>query len=449
MTRAGGTVSIPGGVWNRSAYNGCIAQTCLGRSPIAMLRRIQPHLPGLLYTGLLALVAVAAMNNQNNLLFWVLGVLVTGLVISGGLSTYIIRTLTIRRLDPHHGMVGEPLFIRYAVTNRSRWLSAFNIHVDERSLNGEMFRGAEQRFAPSAWIMHTGPRETVHGELILWPTRRGKIAFDRLRVWTTFPFGIVRKHRTLYQPQHTLIFPKRFELRPGVLKQITPPALLGSRVSHHSGAGDDYYGTREYRAGDSMRHIAWKRSARADQLITIDRTSPSPAKLRIILDFTVSTAQIAARLSSPSNTAPQTTSTTVANHQARELEEQAISLAASLVYQAELEGYEVGMTVVGLPMPSIALRRNRWHFNKIMAALAEIELDHARIPAQPQPIRDAERALLVVIAPDRIQPLPGREDAWYLSARQLDSLVSHAGPQKPKDKDRLSPSAPRREVIAA
>jgi uncharacterized protein (DUF58 family) len=385
-----------------------------------MVRRLRPHIPGLLYTGALAMVAMAAMNNQNNLLFWVMGVLAAGLVVSAVMSTLTIRALRVRRIDPQHGSVGEPLIVRYAVTNGGRLLSAFNVHMRDllpREAREILLRPQDRAAPPGAWVMHVGTRETVHGEAIFWPTRRGKVTFERIRVWSTFPFGIIRKSRVFAQPQHTLIYPMLYELRHGLLKSITPKALLGSKVSHHTGAGDDYYGMREYRPGDSMRHIAWKRTARTDQLITIERTSPSPAKLRVILDLTEHGGRPRHSGAESSRAAPS------APHERHDLEERAISLAASIVHEADLEGYEIGLTILGLPVAPIPLRRNRWHFNKIMAALAEIDLQAPRIAAQSQPVRDAERAGLVVIAPDRIHTLPGREDAWYLTARQLENLA--------------------------
>jgi uncharacterized protein (DUF58 family) len=262
---------------------------------------------------------------------------------------------------------------------------------------------------PEAWVMHVGPHETVHGETFLWPTRRGKIAFDQIRIWTSFPIGITRKTRVVSQSQYTLIYPMLYELRPKLLNAMTPRGLLGAKIAPHSGAGDDYFGTREYRPGDSMRHIAWKRAARTDQLITIERASPSPARMRIILDLTVPTEKLHVE---PGG-----------HEQARDLEERAISLAASLVHAADLDGYEVGLTVMGLDLPPIVVRRNRWHYNKIMAALAGLDLDQPRQPPRSQPLRDAERAAIVVIAPDRVQTILGREDAWYLTARQLESLA--------------------------
>src|SRR5688572_5936974 len=208
-----------------------------------LLRRVQPHVPGIVYAGLLTLVGLAAMNNQNNLLFWVFGVMLAALFISAFMTAMFTWSLRLRRIDPQHGAVGEPLIVRYAVTNRSRLLSAFNLHLEERPGVGSA-KWRELMEPASAWVMHVGPKETVHGEAIFWPTRRGKIAFDRIRVGTTFPFGIVRKSIMFSQPQHTLIYPMLYELRRGVLTAMMPAGLMGTKISQHAGAGDDYYGVR-------------------------------------------------------------------------------------------------------------------------------------------------------------------------------------------------------------
>ena len=65
-------------------------------------------------------------------------------------------------------------------------------------------------------------------------------------------------------------------------------------------------------------------------------------------------------------------------HVARQREEGAISLAASLIQEADAQGYEVGLTVLGLPTTSIPVRRSQWHLTKMMAALASIDMDHPR-----------------------------------------------------------------------
>jgi uncharacterized protein (DUF58 family) len=369
------------------------------------MRRYHLHIPGAVYGFVTITVGLAAVNSQNNLLFWVFGLMFSALIVSGVFSGAMMMSIRVRRLDPHHGAVGEPLLVRYELTNRSRLLPAFNVHVEELAAPGLW----SQLMKPAgAWVMHAGPRETVHGEAVFWPTRRGRAGFDRIRLWTTFPFGIVKKSITISQPHHTLIYPRLHELRRDVLRAASPPGASGVRPTAQPGAGDDYFGLREYRAGDSARRIAWKRSAALDQLVCIERSLPSPQRLRVILNLTTPTDQLRAGPNLPPS---------------RELEELAIELAASVVYSAYHEGYDVGLTVLGADVPVIALRRSCWHLRKIMAALAAIDIDAPRIAPLGGSVADSERAGLVVVHPDRVDLSAGGPHALHLTSNQLAKLA--------------------------
>ncbi len=372
-----------------------------------MIRRYHLHLPGLVYAGLTILVGIAAVNRQNNLLFWILGVMLAGLVISGLVSGIMMQGLRVRRLVAGHGLGGEPLAVRYSVTNRNRILPAFGINIEERPVDGPA--GWPQLMAPAlAWVMHLGPRETVHGEAMFWPRRRGEVRFNQLRIWTTSPFGIIKKSITITQPQHTLIYPLLYEMRRDVLRAIEPQGLAGSRVSPRPGVGDDYYGMREFRPGDSMRHIAWKRTACLDELICLERTRPTPPRVRVVVNLTTPTARL------PVQGGPA---------EARRLEELAISLAASVIHAADRDGFEVGLSLPGTGRPTLLIRRSHWHSAKMMSALAAIDLDAPRVASGPSPATHGERASQVVIHPDRVDTAIGRDDAWHLSGRQMSSLV--------------------------
>lgn len=380
-----------------------------------MKRRYHLHLPGLVYCGLILLIGIAAMNQQNNLLFWVFAVCFSGLVISGIVSGVMMLGVLVQRIDPDHGQVGQPLLVRYAVTNRNRFLPIFNIHIEERHVDhpGGWQRmidesGSYMAGVSRAWVMHVGPRETVHGEAMFWPSRRGELHFRHIRIWTTFPFGLVKKSVTIDRPQYTLIYPQMYELRRDVLSLIDSPAPLGMRVTQRAGAGDDYYGLREYRENDSVRNIAWKRSATMDQLVCVDRSRPSPPKARILLDLRRSTKRLRA--------------STKEGDSARDLEEKAIILAASAIHLADIHGFEIGLTVLGLSLPSFPVRRNHWQFRKMISQLASINLDERRSGTVDEQAIDRERAGIVVIQPDRVEPLSNRNDVTYLTGRQLENL---------------------------
>ncbi len=371
---------------------------------------LRPHIPLLVANLLAAVVVVAAMNSQNNLLFWVFGVMAAAIAISGIWSHLSIRALTIARLDPKHGLVGEPMVIQYAVTNRSRFLPAFNITIEELHRNGSTW--PQYMNCARAWIMHLGPGETVHGEAVVWPTARGEVRFVDLRAATSFPFGLVRRTKRRSQSIHTLVFPRLYTLHHRVLESVVPLGPAGSRMSSRPGGGDDYFGLREYKPGDSRRQIAWKRSAGAGALVIKERTVPSPPRIRVLLNLTVPTKNV--RMDGAAN-----------GLSPRELEERAISLAATLIESGSRNGYEVGLSILGFDRPATPLRASHWHVEKIMGELASIDLEQEREGVRHGEATDAERAGLVVVHPGRIEPALVRAEAWHFSAAHLDHLILH------------------------
>ena len=375
---------------------------------------------------LLFLLAPAAVLQGNNILFWLLAVLVTIVLVSLVGSALMLRGLEVKRHLPMHGSVGEPLVIGYAVHRRRRRLPAFGLFIEEE-LDADRHGGfAADR--SRGWILHVGAGETVHGEGILVPDRRGRIEFTAFRIRTSFPFGLARRQRRFEQPQHTLIYPRVYQLQQRILSALTPQGPDGLRTTDQRGGGDDYFGIRQLRTGDSLRDIAWKLSAHRGDLLAIDRARPSPPRIRIVLDLSTPTGELQVGQDEPMT--------------ARDLEERAIALAASILKAATDRGLEVDVAVPGFEVPSLGFRGHAFHVHRVMTMLAGLDLDAMRSTgASGVPVM--ERAGLVVIRPDRVRPLRHRPDAWYLTARQLDEFIAN-----PSTPDASGPERPDGEVAA-
>lgn len=388
-----------------------------------MTRRYHLQLPAFLYIALAVLVGVAAANRPNNLLVWIFGLMIGAVLVSGVVSGRMMTGVGVVRLDPRRGRVGEPLIVRYAVTNRNRILSAFSLRAEDvagpTARRPRWWRRSARNPASAApvdpvadwsvtaepaWgsIVHVGPGETAHGEAVLWPTRRGRFRFSAVRVSSSFPFGLLRKSVTVPQVQETLIHPRAISLRPELLRAVTPVGAGGLRMSRRPGQGADYFGMREYRPGDSMRNISWRRSATMDELITIQRTNPSPPRLRVVLNLQRPTREL--RFDPAEATS------------ARELEETTISLAASIIELADRHGYEVGLTVLGTAERPTPLRRGHWHVQKLLGALAALDLDAPRLGGAAPSTPEGERAGMVVVSPDRADPHIGAAPAGAAAA---------------------------------
>jgi uncharacterized protein (DUF58 family) len=379
-------------------------------------RRYHLHLPGVLYVALTLLVGVAAANRPNNLLVWVFGAMLAGVLISGIVSGGMLMTIRAKRLDPRRGAVGQPLILRYALSNgRSLW-GAFNLLIEElpaHERSGEP-PGWQRAMRPaSGWVMQVGPGETVHGETVLFPLRRGRFRFDRFRVSTTFPFGFVRKSVRFDQRSEVLVYPRVLPLRADLVPSLTRGGLGGARLSTSTGPGEDYFGVREYRPGDSVRQIAWKRVASGQGVVSIERSRTSPPRLRVVLNLATPTGELRVR----GGARP------VAEI-ARDLEEDAIALAASLVAQAEADGFEVGLTILGLYAPKAPVRRGHWHVERILATLADLDLDAPRNGPARLVESDRDRASLAVVHVDRAAPAVAPAGAWHLVATRLESFLA-------------------------
>lgn len=103
-------------------------------------------------------------------------------------------------------------------------------------------------------------------ELALPTQRRGYLACPPIVLATYYPLGLVRAwSRRVSLPVRCLVYP-----RPAP-PQALPASTAGSneRQATPAGAGnDDFAGLRDYRYGDSPRHIHWKAVARGEGLVT-------------------------------------------------------------------------------------------------------------------------------------------------------------------------------------
>lgn len=95
-------------------------------------------------------------------------------------------------------------------------------------------------------------------------TRRGWLPLGRLSVETTYPLGLFRAWSWVYMPLRVLVYPT-----PAIEAPPLPKPLGGQGQSRPTDEGeDDFSGLRGYQPGDSPRRIAWKTSARAQELLT-------------------------------------------------------------------------------------------------------------------------------------------------------------------------------------
>ncbi len=246
--------------------------------------------PTIIFVVLVSLVAPTAFSQSKNLPMWLLCAMVATTVITFVWTKVVLRHIEVRRVVLEPAKVGEPYTIRYEVTNTAKRIAAFSLWIEEQNSSRttwhDYFRKAR------GWVMEVGAGETVHGEAIFWPTNRGEATFDRIRIRTSFPFGMIRSTKHVSQYASVLVQPKVEILQPSILRAIVSGGQLGQLSNRRSRSGDDYYGLRELVSGDRIGDIAWKASAKRGELVCILRARPSLPKIRVVLDLTTPTNEL-------------------------------------------------------------------------------------------------------------------------------------------------------------
>jgi uncharacterized protein (DUF58 family) len=370
-------------------------------------RRYHFHFPGVLYVCVTLFLAVGAVNSQNNLLFFALGLAIGGLLVSGVLSGASLLGVRLERLAIPTGAVGEPLTIRYRLSNSNALVPAFGLHIEEiapaRQHRGHTAPGW-RRFVPAgivrAFAPHVPARGVRQAHAVVTPARRGTITFDRVQVWSTFPFGLAKKSTTISSPHSGLVHPAVLPLRPGVIARITAKAPYGLGGQRSQGLGEEFFGLREYAPGDPPRNIAWKPSARTGTLLVRQYSTPAPSRLWLVLAF-------------PAEGAP-----------ARQeyLNEAAIALGASILSHADKAGVAVGLAVpcAGVLHPP---RLNRWHLDRMLGDLALLEPVHGHTTADPFPEAAARSGACVIVHAGPVDGALGPSHAVHFNAAQAAQLL--------------------------
>jgi len=338
---------------------------------------------GVVYVVVTALILAASLYTQANLLFWAFGLMIGGLVVSALYTWRALRGVSVQRLLPSHGVAGEMLVVRYHITSKS-WLPQFGLMVHEtwgrgpsgwKRVGPVAERPALLGAPPRGWVLHLGPNQACQAEAPCWPLRRGPIEFEQVVVSTSFPFNVFNKSVAWRQSQQALVYPHLHRINRRLLARMAHLDVTGRHQTDRTGGHEEFYGLREYRPGDSLKMIDWRRSARTGKLVAREMTKPTPPRMMILLD-----------LSDPGPPAAHTAEATGGRKRGRrrrggeavemtehELqEERAISLAASLVCDGYLHGYQVGLAIKGPPAQVYPPHHSLPHRARLFEALARV-----------------------------------------------------------------------------
>lgn len=245
-------------------------------------RRYHTHAPGLVYALLTVLLVLGAINTQNNLLFFMFGLAVCGIIVSGVLSGAALMGLRVRREVLGPAQAGAELRIRYHIANRNWFMPAGALLIEElpRWRRGRHEADWAKRLGtPGVCVAWVPARRHVVADAGVPALRRGVATFDALRISTTFPFGITLKSIVFTQPQRVLVRPWTAPVRRDVWRRVMGGGGAASVRRQVRGLAGEFFALREYAPGDSTRAIAWRASARRGELLVREVGERGPRRV--------------------------------------------------------------------------------------------------------------------------------------------------------------------------
>ena len=288
------------------------------------------------------------------------------------------KIATGRAHDVLSPVVGDEIDIEVDIKNGGLFPRFLVTASYESSLSG----GKKER--QRVFFAHLPGRSTTTGANTITCDVRGRHELGSLRVESAAPFGLFRRKRTVSAPLNLLVYPKWYRMdRVGLLEAPRGQAE-GRRISR---TGDEVLASRRYGAGDPMRDIHWKNTARTGRLMVKEYDAGADDGVVIAFDA--------------SSWVGEGVETTL---------EYAVTIAASASRALVRNNLEVAIAAGGPPGPATS------DWGRIMELLALVK---------PEPLRILGNAISSVPASARVLAIVSADDRVSLKA--VASLALRGG----------------------
>lgn len=189
---------------------------------------------GFLYLVLIVITFIAGINYANNLILGFCFLISAILCISFYLTFKQLHGLQIELVAAEVGQVDQPLILKILLKQSTQTVRYLRLNWQEQ----EHFLYLDQT------------QQSL--ELAVLPEQRGRYELDALKIYATYPLGLVRAWTYLYPQQEVWIAPKATDWQKEHKLQPTPA----------QDSLDEFKELRTFQYGDSYQNVAWKQVAR-------------------------------------------------------------------------------------------------------------------------------------------------------------------------------------------
>lgn len=189
---------------------------------------------GFLYLVLIVITFIAGINYANNLILGFCFLISAILCISFYLTFKQLHGLEIELVAPEVGQVSQPLILK--VLFKQSVQTVRYLRLDWQGQEHFLYLDQTQQSL----------------ELAVLPEQRGRYELGVLKIYATYPLGLVRAWTYLYPKQKVWIAPKAYDWQKEHKSQ--PTSAQDSL--------DEFKELRTFQHGDSYQNVAWKQVAR-------------------------------------------------------------------------------------------------------------------------------------------------------------------------------------------
>ena len=212
----------------------------------------------------------AAINTGNNALYIGLSFMLGALMLSGVASKGGLKHLRVEFESVDEAWAGRVARGRLRVVNRSR---IWNVR--------DLILTADELAAPI--LVSLVPRRgDVAVDAAFLFRRRGLVQLTSIGLYTRYPFGFFLKKRRVAIGGDVVVYPHLLD--EDVVRERVSPIEGDQHPSSRPGAGSDVHSFREYTRGDSLRHVAWKKSASLGRWIIKQTESDAGRAVHVVVD---------------------------------------------------------------------------------------------------------------------------------------------------------------------
>jgi uncharacterized protein (DUF58 family) len=136
----------------------------------------------------------------------------------------------------------------------------------------------------ASFVGHLPARGGAARDIDVWFGHRGLQRLHGIRVTSAYPLGFFHKGLRYRSDMRVLVYPEIFDT--GASRGLGAD-VAGDAATRRKGWGHELHALRPFRPGDDPRAIHWKRSARNDDLVLVERESERAERLAIVLDNAV------------------------------------------------------------------------------------------------------------------------------------------------------------------